>query len=562
MMFSEKCSLPRLDKTPTDRLAFIPLGGSGEIGMNLNLYGCQGKWLAVDMGVTFGDDLTPGVDVIMPDHVFLEEHADDLAGIVITHAHEDHIGAVAYMWPDLRCPVYATPFTAAFLKHKLKEEGLEREVPVHIVDIGGRVNIGPFDVEFVALTHSIPEPNGLMIRTPYGNIYHTGDWKIDPEPLVGEGMDIQRLRALGDEGILACVGDSTNIMDPGHSGSEGDVRRCLSDLIGQHHGRVAVCCFASNIARVDTVIRAARANGREVSLVGRSLWRMVETARSTGYLKDIGNLLKPHEGARLPAREILYLCTGSQGEGRAAMGRIAWEHHPQVSLDKGDTVLFSSRVIPGNEKAIFRLQNQLVRSGIHVVTDHDAPIHVSGHPAQQEVRELYDLLRPRVVIPVHGERRHLHAHAEFAVKSGVSQAVVVQNGDVVEFSGEEGHIVASVPVGRLAIEGDRIVPMDSPVFRDRKKMISNGTAVVTVVMDAKGRLLSDPLVTIHGVMRPESDGGGASLEDIVEEAVQSLDAHDRRSDDTVRNIVRRAVRRTIDADQGRKPVTDIHLIRL
>ncbi|NDC90059.1 MAG: ribonuclease J, partial [Bacteroidetes bacterium] len=318
MMFSEKYNLPRFEKAPTDRLVFIPLGGSGEIGMNLNLYGCQGKWLAVDMGVTFGDDLTPGVDVIMPDHTFLEEHADDLAGIVITHAHEDHIGAVAYMWPDLQCPVYATPFTAAFLRHKLKEEGLEREVPVHIVDVGGRVNIGPFDVEFVSLTHSIPEPNGLMIRTPYGNIYHTGDWKIDPEPLVGAGMDTQRLRALGDEGILASVGDSTNIMDPGHSGSEGDVRRCLSDLIGQHHGRVAVCCFASNIARVDTVIRAARDNGRQVSLVGRSLWRMVETARATGYLKDIGTLLKPHDGARLPPREILYLCTGSQGESRAA----------------------------------------------------------------------------------------------------------------------------------------------------------------------------------------------------------------------------------------------------
>lgn len=566
MTSADTATLPRLRKAPKDQLVFVPLGGTGEIGMNLNVYGCRGKWLAVDMGVTFGDDQIPGVDVVMPDHVFLEENAADLAGIVITHAHEDHIGAVAYMWPDLRCPVYATPFAAEFLRYKLKEEGLEGEVPVHVISLGGRVQIGPFDVEFVSLTHSIPEPNGLMIRTDHGNIYHTGDWKMDPEPLIGAGVDRDRLQALGDEGVLACISDSTNILNAGHSGSEGDVRRSLTEVLSGFGGRVAVCCFASNIARVETVVKAARANGRQVCLVGRSLWRMTDTARSTGYIGDIGPLLEADAAADLPDRQILYLCTGSQGEPRAAMTRIAWGHHPHVKLGRGDAVLFSSRVIPGNEKAIFRLQNRLVRSGVDVVTDRDAFIHVSGHPSRAEVGELYGLLRPRIVVPVHGERRHLQVHADFALDHGARDAVVLDNGQVLDLAASDGpRVFASVPVGRLTLEGDRIVPMDSPVLRDRKKMMTNGTAVITLVLNSTGHLLASPLVTMHGLFAPDEEdeqSKGKSLEDAVRDAVDDLEPRERRNDEMVRESVRRAVRRIMNQDQGRKPLTDVHLVRV
>lgn len=556
-------TLPQIRRAPKDGLVFLPLGGTGEIGMNLNVYGCNGKWLAVDMGVSFGDDLIPGVDVVMADHLFLEEQAQDLVGIVITHAHEDHIGAVAYMWPDLRCPVYATPFAAEFLKLKLKEEGLEKQVPVHVVPLGGKISLDPFEIEFVSLTHSIPEPNGLMIRTPHGNIYHTGDWKLDPEPLVGPDADTKRLRELGDEGILAVISDSTNIMNPGHSGSEGAVRRSLTEVIGRFGGKVAVSCFASNVARLETVIGAARANGRQVCLVGRSLWRIVDVARECGYLKDVGRLLEAEQADRLPDREVLYVCTGSQGEPRAAMTRIAWGHHPYVKLGKGDVCLFSSRVIPGNERAIFRLHNQLVREGVEVITDRDAFIHVSGHPGQEEVAELYSLLRPQIVVPVHGERRHLQVHADFALNQGAQETAVIDNGDVLQLAPNGPRVVGSAPVGRLTVDGDRIVPMDSPVLKDRRKMVTNGAAVVTLVMDGP-RLVADPLVTTHGLFTPDDDeeGGGESLIRAVREAVDRLDRREKTDDDAVQEAARRALRKVLHLDQGRKPVTDVHLVRL
>jgi len=403
---------------PKDRLWFVPLGGTGEIGMNLNVYGTKGKWMAVDMGVTFGDESIPGVDVVMPDHIFLEEQADDLAGIVITHAHEDHIGAVAYMWPDLRCPVYATPFAATFLQYKLKEEGLDGEVPVHVVRPGELFQVGPFSCEFVNMTHSIPEANMLAIRTDLGTIVHTGDWKLDPDPVVGPASNLERLKQLGDEGVLAVIGDSTNILNPGHSGSDGAVRESLVKVIGEFGGKIAVSCFASNVARLDSIVHAARANGREVCLVGRSLWRMTECARANGYLQNVGPLLEADQAADLPDRKVLYICTGSQGAARAALARIAWDSHPHVKLGKGDVCLFSSRVIPGNEKAIFRMQNQLVKNGVSIFTDRERFIHVSGHPAREEVEEVYKLLRPRMVIPVHGEARHLQEHADFALNLG------------------------------------------------------------------------------------------------------------------------------------------------
>lgn len=553
----------QIRNAPTDALWFVPLGGTGEIGMNLNVYGCQGKWLAVDMGVTFGDDMIPGVDVVMPDHIFLEEQVEDLVGIVITHAHEDHIGAVAYMWPDLRCPVYATPFAAEFLRHKLKEEGIEGDVPLHEVPLGGRVKIGPFDVEFVSMTHSIPEPNSLMIRTPYGNVFHTGDWKMDPEPLISGPADTKRLRELGEEGVLACVSDSTNILNKGHSGAEGEVRRSMTELIGRFGGKVAVACFASNVARLESVIHAGRANGRQVCLVGRSLWRIVDVGRKTGYLKDIGPLLEAEDAADLPDREVLYVCTGSQGEPRAALMRIAFGNHPFVKLGGGDVAIFSSRVIPGNEKAIFRLHNQLVKNGVEVITDRDEFIHVSGHPAQEEVAELYRLIKPRMVIPVHGEARHLQVHSDFALNMGAEQTQILEDGDVLQIAPDGLRVVGTAPVGRLTLEGDRIVPLDSPILRDRKKMVLNGAAVVTLVMNGSGKLVADPLVTTHGLFNPDDDEDDSfDLSGAIRDAIDRLDAKGRRDDDMVREMARRAVRRVFNMDQGRKPVTDVHLVRL
>jgi ribonuclease J len=556
-------NLPQLRKAPQDRLVFVPLGGTGEIGMNLNVYGTQGKWLAVDVGVTFGDDTIPGVDVVMPDHLFLEENADDLAGIVITHAHEDHIGALAYLWPDLRCPVYCSPFAAAFLETKLKEERLDGEVPVHIIEQGERVQIGPFNVEFVPMTHSIPQANMLAIRTDLGTVVHTGDWKIDPAPVVGLPCDLQRLREIGDEGVLACISDSTNILNPGHSGSEGAVRESLVDVIGKYSGRIAVSCFASNVARLDSIINAARANGRSVCLVGRSLWRIADVCRKVGLMQDCGPLLEAEQAADLPDNKVLYVCTGSQGEPRAAMARIAWDSHPYVKLGKGDVVLFSSRVIPGNEKAIFKLHNQLVRLGVEIVTDREAFIHVSGHPAKEEVTELYKLIRPQSVIPVHGEARHLQEHADFALNMGAEDALVIADGQVVELAPKGPRVVAEVEIGRLTLEGERIVPLDSPILRDRKKMIINGSAVVTLVMDQRGRIMGQPLVTTHGLFAPEDDRGDEiDLGQLVASAVDRMDARARRDDEAVRETARRVIRRSFNGDQGRKPVTDIHLVRL
>lgn len=555
--------LPQLRKAPQDRLVFVPLGGTGEIGMNLNVYGTQGKWLAVDVGVTFGDDSIPGVDVVMPDHLFLEENADDLAGIVITHAHEDHIGALAYLWPDLRCPVYCSPFAAAFLETKLKEERLDGEVPVHIIEQGNRVQIGPFNVEFVPMTHSIPQANMLAIRTDLGTVVHTGDWKIDPAPVVGLPCDLQRLREIGDEGVLACISDSTNILNPGHSGSEGAVRESLVDVIGKYSGRIAVSCFASNVARLDSIINAARANGRSVCLVGRSLWRIVDVCRKVGLMQDSGPLLEAEQAADLPDNKVLYVCTGSQGEPRAAMARIAWDSHPYVKLGKGDVVLFSSRVIPGNEKAIFKLHNQLVRLGVEIVTDREAFIHVSGHPAKEEVTELYKLIRPQTVVPVHGEARHLQEHADFALNMGAEDALVIADGQVVELAPNGPRVVAEVEIGRLTLEGERIVPLDSPVLRDRKKMIINGSAVVTLVIDQRGRIMGQPLVTTHGLFAPEDDRGDEiDLGHLVASAIDRMDARARRDDEAVREAARRVIRRSFNGDQGRKPVTDIHLVRL
>jgi ribonuclease J len=551
---------PRFQK---EGLYFIPLGGAGEIGMNLNLYRYKGKWLMVDLGITFGNDSTPGVDVILPDPSFIEERKDDLVGLVITHAHEDHLGAVSYLWPYLECPVYATPFSAEFLRHKLREDDMVDEVPLTEIPLGSRFQVGPFDLEFISTTHSIPEPNHLAIRTESGAILHTADWKLDPEPLVGQPADLDALKRLGDEGVLAMVGDSTNIFSEKPSGSEGDVRRSLIDLFGGLTGRIAVACFASNIARMGSIAVAAQANGREVALVGRSLWRMHDTAKACGYLKDAPRFLTDEEGAYLPRDKVVFICTGSQGEPRAALKRIAGDSHPHVTLSKGDVVIFSSRIIPGNERSILQVQNQIAALGVRMITAKDAFVHVSGHPGAEEVRTLYELTRPRVSLPVHGEFMHLDHHSEVAREMGVQHVVTITNGHVVRLDGDAPELVGEVPTGRLALDGDRLLPMDSEVVRDRKRIGFNGAVVVSLALDAKGRLMGEPRISARGLLDPEEDAEDLDdLRDLVCDAVNAMRPQDRRDDYPVEETVRLAVRRAFRQSQGRRPVTDIHVLRV
>jgi ribonuclease J len=544
-----------------NELTFLSLGGAGEIGMNLNLYGYGGKWLMLDCGVTFGDDRAPGVDVLMPDPSFIVERREQLAGLVVTHAHEDHLGAIPYLWDRLRCPVYATPFAAAVLRAKLVESEFRAEVPITVVPMSGKFSVGPFELELITLTHSIPEPNAVVIRTPLGTVLHTGDWKLDPDPVVGPTTDEEALRRLGDEGVLAMVCDSTNALRPGESGSEADVRENLIKLVGQLKNRVAVACFASNVARLRSVWDAARAHDRDVALIGRSLWRIEKAARETGYLDGVGKFLTEDQAGYLPREKVLYICTGSQGEPRAALARIARDDHPHVVLEPGDTVIFSSRVIPGNELAIGRLQNDLANIGVEIVTDSEAFVHVSGHPARDELIRMYQLVRPRIAIPVHGEGRHLRAHAKLAEECQVSQALVIENGDMVRLAPGEAEIVDDVPTGRLGVDGSRLLTVGEGALQSRRKMIFNGVAVATVVVDKAGNLVVPPQVSAPGLV----EAGDPVLErfpDEIEAALEELSPHDRRLDEEVREAARIAVRRVLRQALGKKPQTDIHVVRV
>jgi len=546
-----------------DELIFLPLGGSGEIGMNLNLYGVRGKWLIVDCGVTFGDDSTPGVEVMMADPSFIEERRKDLVGIVLTHAHEDHLGAVHWLWHRLRCPVYATPFTATLLRGKLHEANLVGQVDVHEIPLGGSVKLGPFVVELIGQTHSIPEPNSLAIRTPLGTVIHTGDWKFDPNPLVGATADFDKMKRIGDEGVLALVGDSTNVFTKGTSGSEADVRKSLIRLFGQYSGKLAVACFATNLARVESIAVAAAENGRDVALVGRSLWRIEEAARKNGYLKGIPPFLNEHDAGYLPEDKVVYICTGSQGEPRAALARIASDQHPHVTLGRGDVVIFSSRIIPGNEKSIYKLQNMLSRQGVEVVTEKDHFVHVSGHPGRDEMTRMYQLIRPAISVPVHGENRHQLEHAALARACDVAHTVIVENGDMLKLAPGEPEVVDHVSTGRLAVDGNRLVPMDSEIMRSRHRMVHNGSAVVTIVLDRKGKLLGDPQVSAQGLLHAEHEADEhEAVVEAVRAAINELSYPARGDDDAVKESARLAVRRHLKGSHGKKPLTDVHLVRV
>ncbi|HJZ15836.1 MAG TPA: ribonuclease J [Stellaceae bacterium] len=553
----------RPDYRDPNALFFVPLGGAGEIGMNLNVYGYQGDWLIIDCGVTFGDDSQPGLEVVMPDPGFIVERRDRLLGIVATHAHEDHIGAIPYLWRQLRCPIWATPFTASFLRAKLAETGFADQVKINVVPLSGRFTIGPFDLELITLTHSIPEPNAVALRTPVGTVLHTGDWKFDPDPLIGPTADEAALLRLGDEGVLALVGDSTNALRPGTSGSEAELRRSLIDLIGRYDARVAVACFASNVARLETIARAAAAHGREIALVGRSLWRIDKAARENGYLTDLPRFLTEDEAGYIPRDRIVMICTGSQGEPRAALSRIARDDHPHVVLETGDVVIFSSRIIPGNEKSINRLQNALVRLGVEIVTEEDHFVHVSGHPARDELVRMYQMVRPQIAVPVHGEARHLIAHAELAGECQVQQPLVIQNGDVVRLAASGASIVDEVPVGRLASDGKGLLPLDGTALKDRRRVTFNGSALATLVLDRRGELLAEPTISTIGLVEPPAaEAAAPALRSAVERALDELPASLRRDDEAVRDAARRALRRVLNERFGKRPLVEIHLVRI
>lgn len=539
-------------------LVFLPLGGSGEIGMNLNLYGFgpaeRRKWIIVDLGITFGDELTPGVDVIMPDIRFIAERRRDLLGIVLTHAHEDHIGAVAHLWPQLRCPIYATPFTAALVRAKLEEADVDARVT--IVELGGTISLPPFEIELITLTHSIPEPNAVAIRTPLGTILNTGDWKIDPDPLLGETTDEEALRRLGDEGVLAMTCDSTNVFVPGRAGSEADVRTTLSRLIKSYTGRrIAVTAFASNVARLETVALAARDAGRSVALVGRSMRRMVAAARATGYLTAAPDFVPEEQAALIPADEIVYLCTGSQGEFGSALARIATGEHRTAPLDPGDVVIFSSRVIPGNEKRVGALQNALAARGIEIVTDQDHHVHVSGHPCRDELADMYRWVRPAIAIPVHGELRHLMEHRRFAESLQVPHAIVAPNGSVLKLAPGTPCIVDEAPAGRLHLDGTVPVLAGDCVARARRGLSFAGFAALTAVVGPKGRLAAPLSLITEGI--PESVVG-ALREAAEKEAGGARFGDDEESAERLR----RAVRRAAQAAWGKRPMVKVEILVL
>src|SRR5450631_3413741 len=549
-----------------EELVFAPLGGVGEIGMNLAVYGFgdaqRRKWIAVDLGVSFGGDDLPGIDLIMPDIRFLVEERRNLLGLVLTHAHEDHFGAVLDLWPRLKIPVYATPFTAALLEAKRDGEPGAPDVPVTIVPVGGRFSLGPFDIELVSMAHSIPESNALIIRTPLGAVLHTGDWKIDPTPILGDVTDEKKLRALGDEGCLALVGDSTNAVRDGRSPSEADVGKTIAQLIQGARGRVAVTTFASNVARLRTVADAARANDREVIVVGRAMERIVQIARETGYLDGVQDFRPADAYGYLPPNKVVALCTGSQGEARAALARISEDQHPEVTLSRGDLVIFSARTIPGNEKEVGRIINGLIDQGIEVITDRTHMVHVSGHPRRAELSELIGWVKPKVLIPVHGEALHLSEHAKLARSLGVPEVVQCRNGDLVRIAVGHTGIIDEVPAGRLYKDGSILIEADSRTVADRRRLSFAGSVSVAIAITDKGVLAADPEIDLIGI--PERDREGALIEeavyDAVEETMESLPRKRRGDPDAVAEAVKRAVRSAIVQRWGKKPMCHVHVL--
>jgi ribonuclease J len=552
-----------------DELTFAPLGGVGEIGMNLSIYGLgnrhQRSWLAVDLGVSFGDEEhLPGIDLIMPDISFLEKERKNLVGLVLTHAHEDHFGAIIDLWPKLRCPIYATQFSAALFQAKLEAERNPPKIPVTVVPSGGRIDLGPFSVEFIPVAHSIPESHALAIRTEVGTVLHTGDWKLDPTPILGPPTDEKRLRELGEAGVLALVGDSTNAVREGRSPSEAEVAAVMASLVKSAKGRVAVTTFASNVARLKAVADAAREADREVVVVGRAMERTVQVARECGYLDGVQNFRGMDYFGHFPPDKVLALCTGSQGEPRAALARIANNDHPTVTLNKGDTVIFSSRTIPGNEKAVGGIINGLVTQGVEVITDRTHLVHVSGHPRRDELRDMISWVRPQLLIPVHGEALHLSEHAKLARAAGVPKVITCRNGDLVKLGPGDPGIIDELPSGRLYKDGTILEDSKSRAVVERRRMGFAGCAFVAVAVTEKGELADDPEVDLIGI--PEKNTEGEALDEIVYDVVistiEGLPRARRRDPDALAESVRRAVRAAVNEEWGKKPLCFVHVLEV
>lgn len=553
--------------TEENELVFLPLGGSNEIGMNLNAYGFgpqnSRKWIIVDCGVTFAsEEHIAGVDIILPDPSFLEQVKDDILGIVLTHGHEDHIGAIGHLWPKLGAPLYATAFTAELIKDKLKEHGLDGKVQLNVVPLKASFDLGPFAIEYITITHSIAEPNGLKITTPLGVVFHTGDWKIDPDPLIGEVTDVAAITKMGDAGVLAMVCDSTNVFVNGESGSEAQVREELIRQVAAIKGKVAIACFASNVARVSSAVEAARLAGRKICLLGRSMVRIVGAARKIGLFEGV-DFVEPEKAIRYLNSEMLYLCTGSQGEPRAALARIADGSHPHLSLGMGDTVLFSSREIPGNEREIYNLINRLILRGTKVITAHDAPIHVSGHPCRDELAQMYQWVRPKIAIPTHGERRHLIEHGKLAKELQIEHGIVPRNGDMVLIAPNGPRIIDEVTNGRLYVDGNAILNQDAETITERHRIAENGFIIVTLSIDVKGKIIAGPDVRSRGIAEKNGQALDKSLEtlaDTAHEVVMKLNANQRTDEEFCEDKVMRTVRKAAFNMFKKKPIVEVFVM--
>ena len=550
-----------------EELLFCPLGGSGEIGMNMNLFAYgkpdNQKWIMVDIGVTFADDSIPGIDLIYPDPGFIIDKKDDLLGIILTHAHEDHIGAIAHIWPQIKCKIFSTPFTAVLIKEKFKEKRIDIGNNLKIVNLNGTVDLKPFKVEFITLTHSILEPNGLRIETPAGNILHTGDWKCDPNPLIGDKINSKRLKEIGDKGVLAMICDSTNVFSIGRAGSELDVRKSLLNLMSRLKKRIIVTSFASNVARMESIFYCAEKLGRQISLVGRSMHRIYKAAKECGYLKNIMKPIDSRDAKKISREKIVYLCTGSQGEPMGAMMRIASYVHPDVLIEKGDSVIFSSKIIPGNERKLYKLHNQLVRDGIEVISEESDFVHVSGHPNREDLNDMYDWVRPKAVIPVHGEHRHMNEHINFAKEKQIPYPIKVENGDIVKiYPDKKPEIYDKAPSGRLYVDGSVSVEEDSKSIKERKNISSNGYMEVTILVTPKGNIHKRPIISFKGLPVIKEEEFIYGLEEEIEKTSKTFSLNNKKQEQNLIDALKISCRKYSKEKTGKKPFTNINIVQI
>jgi len=550
-----------------EELLFCPLGGSGEIGMNMNLFAYgkpdEQKWIIVDIGVTFADDTVPGVDLIYPDPGFIVNKKEDLLGIILTHAHEDHIGAIAHIWPKLKCKIYATPFTSVLISEKFKEKKIDITSYLKIVELNSTLSLKPFTIEFITLTHSILEPNGLRIETPVGNILHTGDWKVDPNPLIGGEINSKRLKEIGEAGVLAMICDSTNVFSIGKSGSELDVRKSLLNIMGRLKKRIIVTSFASNVARMESIFYCAEKISRQISLIGRSMHRIYKAAKKCGYLNDVIEPIDSRDAKNISRDKILYLCTGSQGEPMGAMMRISKNIHPDVFIEKDDSVIFSSKIIPGNEKKLYKLHNQLVKEEIEVISEDNEFVHVSGHPNREDLKEMYNWVKPQCVIPVHGEHRHMVEHINFAKEMQVKYPVKVENGDIVKlYPGIKPEVFDKAPSGRLYVDGNISVEEDAKSIKERKNLSTNGFMEITIMVTPKGNIHNKPILTFRGLPINETDEFVYGLEEEIDKATRTFSLNNKKQESNLIDALKSICKKYSKEKTGKKPITNVNLVRI